>query len=88
MHLVGFIIRIYHDARSPGRNNLVKFHVGFVTTNRATLMSNSFAEVNNILLHYDILAVIISEHNILPNPYSNPRTFTTYLYTIVHNVTL
>ena len=48
--------------------------MGFVPTSTAILMSKIFAELNNILLYYDILAVVISKHNILPNPDPNPCT--------------
>ena len=33
MHLVGFIVRIYHDARSPGRQTLT--HVTVIRVSKA-----------------------------------------------------
>ena len=66
VHLVGFIIRIYHDARSPERqilstSSLVTFNISVPTSKATHCASNT--KINHPVILIDITAVFFDNHD-------------------------
>ena len=56
MHLVGFIIRIYHDARSPARRRKKKFRRVLDAKNHGTFNQTESAVILSIITSVHVRA--------------------------------
>ena len=58
MHLVGFIIRIYHASRSPVRQNVLYYPIILYTNQITTLYFNRNAEVSTSVLSFPMTVAL------------------------------